>query len=567
MADIKSILGDSLKSKVLGVTKTDKVVKENPSKYFQIIGKNLMSLHGFARDLNVARQNIQKLVKLEGGEPVSRRDAHFLKAAEREKKLEVEVGKEEEKKKPTPAKKESKLKKLTKQFTSSKILKSLGKYLVIGAIIGSIFFAIKDAIVEWITGLWETIKEKFDEFVESIKQWFKDVIQPIIDKVMEFSQKMIDTVSNFFQQISDWISEKFAIIGRFFEGPLNFVKSVIDKVMSKLNSLLDILPDWVKKKLGITKKVELSPEEVERENARIRRQEFESERAKVARLEKEKQYGGTDEIIRERLGLPPVAAKEMVPPSPAPAPKVAAPPTVTPEGKPKPAEITVKPTPKVEKKEVPEAKVEKITGMDDVKKMVIRHEGIRYEPYKDSLGLWTIGVGHLIGDGKSLPSEWNRKFSEKEVMDLFEQDFAHHVKIAEQTPGYNKANEGGKGAFIDLAFNMGKWWPKWPSTKKKLEEGDFQGAAQGLQDSKWYEQVKGRAKEIVALVSQAGGPQGSSLSSSSTDLASGQRQQAKASTPMVVNAPTTNNSTISKTQVAASKREDAGSLLTARATA
>ena len=155
-------------------------------------------------------------------------------------------------------------------------------------------------------------------------------------------------------------------------------------------------------------------------------------------------------------------------------------------------------------KEEPKTKVTPISGMDDVKQMVKRHEGVRNKPYKDSLGLWTVGVGHLIGDGKSLPKEWDRTFSDKEVNDLFEGDFAHHVKIAEQTPGYSKSNDGGKAAFIDLAFNMGKWWPKWPSTKKKLEEGDFQQAAAGLKDSKWYQQVGNRAKEIVALVSQAG---------------------------------------------------------------
>jgi len=154
----------------------------------------------------------------------------------------------------------------------------------------------------------------------------------------------------------------------------------------------------------------------------------------------------------------------------------------------------------------------KISGMEDVKAMIVRHEGKRNEPYKDSLGLWTVGVGHLIGDGKSLPAEYNRKFTDAEVMNLFEEDFAHHVKIAEKTPSYNKANEKGKAAFIDLAFNMGQWWPKWPSTKKKLEEGDFKGASEGLADSKWYTQVGKRAKEIVSLLAQ-GGPSQSGTSS------------------------------------------------------
>jgi len=36
--------------------------------------------------------------------------------------------------------------------------------------------------------------------------------------------------------------------------------------------------------------------------------------------------------------------------------------------------------------------------------LIKRFEGCRYNPYRDSVGLWTVGYGHLIGDGKSLPS-------------------------------------------------------------------------------------------------------------------------------------------------------------------
>ena len=56
---------------------------------------------------------------------------------------------------------------------------------------------------------------------------------------------------------------------------------------------------------------------------------------------------------------------------------------------------------------------------------------------------------------------------------MFEEDYAKHKKIAERTPGYNEANDAGKGAMIDLAFNMGKWWPKWPNTSKALERRKF----------------------------------------------------------------------------------------------
>lgn len=138
----------------------------------------------------------------------------------------------------------------------------------------------------------------------------------------------------------------------------------------------------------------------------------------------------------------------------------------------------------------------------EAKEMTKRHEGVRYEPYKDSLGLWTVGVGHLIGDGKSLPPEWNRTFSEKEVMDLYDKDYEKHKKQAQSNvPGFSKYDSVGQSALIDLTFNMGPGWPKkFPNTSKKLAAGDTEGAAAGLTDSLWYQQVKSRGPTIVDMV-------------------------------------------------------------------
>jgi GH24 family phage-related lysozyme (muramidase) len=170
--------------------------------------------------------------------------------------------------------------------------------------------------------------------------------------------------------------------------------------------------------------------------------------------------------------------------------------------------------PKVEKAPPKEAakaekitpKVPKISGGDkDIMEMIKVHEGVRTKPYKDSLGLWTVGVGHLIGDGKSLPPEWNRELSMQEVDELFAKDYAHHKEMAMKTPGWDKANETGQAAMIDLAFNMGgSWYKKWPNTAKALEAGDFDKAADGLKDSKWYQQVKGRAVKIVSMIREGG---------------------------------------------------------------
>ena len=159
----------------------------------------------------------------------------------------------------------------------------------------------------------------------------------------------------------------------------------------------------------------------------------------------------------------------------------------------------------------------------DIKQMIIGHEGSIEFPYKDSRGLWTIGVGHLIGDGKSLPPEYsayknnggpndknNNKtpaMTESQIQELFNKDYEKHKKIAMRTPGWELANDRGKAAMIDLAFNMGAWHEKevdgkleWKNTVAALERGDFEAAAEGLSNSRWYKQVKDRGPTIVEMI-------------------------------------------------------------------
>ena len=359
MADIAGILGSSLKDKVLGVTKTQKVVKENPNTLLKIVGKNFLSLPGFARDLNVARQNIQRLVKLEGGEPAKGADAQFLKEGERAKKLDVEVGKAD-KKKPTLIPGANRVKKLKESFSKSKILKSVMKYLGLAAIVGVVFVAFKDTFVEWATGLWDAIKTKMGEFVDGIKEWFSESIQPIIDKVKEFIQPVIDTISGFFQKIGDFFVGYFNTWKDLITGPIQTIKTIYDGFMNKVNGLLDMLPEWVKEKLGIPKKGEkpAAPVDDSAERKKLERQQAEAqETERVKKLEKEKQYTGDDEIVRARLGLPPktetmkqeeeAKKKAAIQPAPTPEPLVVpGPASSVPPPAPTPSAAAPKPTPK-----------------------------------------------------------------------------------------------------------------------------------------------------------------------------------------------------------------------------
>jgi lysozyme len=175
-----------------------------------------------------------------------------------------------------------------------------------------------------------------------------------------------------------------------------------------------------------------------------------------------------------------------------------------------------------------------LSGDDaDTKKMIMRHEGVKTTPYKDSRGLWTVGVGHLIGDGRSLPPDWDHEFSMAEVMALFDKDFETHKKAAMQIPNFDKLNPQGQGALIDLTYNMGaSWWHRWPQFTKFMQSLNIEGAVESLKSSAWYTQVGKRAQEVVSLLATNANP--TTNAPSSTNMQPGTTVSNAASTPSKV---------------------------------
>lgn len=640
MANISDILGSTIKSKVLGKSSAKAVepTKENLNPILKITGKNFMSIAGMARDLNVARQSIQRLVKLEGGEPAKGADAHFLKASEREKKLEVETAEKKEATKPKkPSQIKDKAKKLKEQFSKSNILKSLTKYFVIGAVITVIFVAFKDTLVEWVTNLWDAIKEKFGEFVESLKEWFNDVVQPIIDGVKEFIDNVVDSVSNFFKSIGDWFVEKFNAIKQIAEGPFNFIKKIIDKVLDTISSLVDKLPDWIKDKLGIKKKVEApkGPDQTESEIRKLKRQQDEAlETEKVKKLEREKQYTGTDEIVRERLGLPektetmrreeaakvakPIEAaprpEPILTPGPMPAPPAAEvkPPAEAP-AKPPPAAVPAPaPVPKAAKEAVApspsDTKPVKISASTGKSAMVKAMDDNKITDPTTRAAIMAQ-VGHESGGFTTLSENLNYKGSS--LMKLFKKYFGSQEEadqvaakgpaaIADRIYGGRMGNapEGsGEGfkyrgrGFVQLTGKSN--YKKFGFESNPDEVASVQNAADtaikymmgykgdwsdivkvtkfvnggtiGLEDRKKHFEEYLKDPSIIKVGAVQTTATGGGVSSASTEVASGQRAQAKPQTPVIVNAPTTNNQTVTQNQVQPKKQEYVGNAVAARA--
>jgi lysozyme len=208
------------------------------------------------------------------------------------------------------------------------------------------------------------------------------------------------------------------------------------------------------------------------------------------------EYGGVLVTSEGKAVTAPATVPE-VKPAPLPAPTPVAPPRPAPTPQPiaPPRPSAGMPAPQM------------LPSADDksIMEMIKKHEGVRTKPYKDSLGLWTVGVGHLIGNGKTLPPEWNREFTMEEIDKLFMEDYIHHKNAAQKIPAFNKMNSLGQGALIDLTFNMGPaWFKSWPTLMKQLSSGDFNSAADNLKNSTWFKQVKSRGVTIVNMIRNAG---------------------------------------------------------------
>lgn len=114
-------------------------------------------------------------------------------------------------------------------------------------------------------------------------------------------------------------------------------------------------------------------------------------------------------------------------------------------------------------------------GLDFIK----RFEGVRNRPYRCSAGLWTVGVGHLIGNGKLLPKDWDRTFTEKEINDLLAADirkFERGVRMYVKVP----LRQCEFDAICSFAFNLGLGTLQRSTLRQKINRGDKKGAAENL---------------------------------------------------------------------------------------
>lgn len=139
--------------------------------------------------------------------------------------------------------------------------------------------------------------------------------------------------------------------------------------------------------------------------------------------------------------------------------------------------------------------------MNSVRSLIELHEGRVPYAYQDSLGFWTIGVGHLIDRrrGGRLPDH---------IIDaLLDYDIEkHRDELFAAQPWVRDLDPVRQAVMIDMAFNLGlepfdgDGFKDWPITLKAIRERRWDDAAKAMLASKWATQVGARAVRLADMM-------------------------------------------------------------------
>lgn len=107
--------------------------------------------------------------------------------------------------------------------------------------------------------------------------------------------------------------------------------------------------------------------------------------------------------------------------------------------------------------------------------LIRKYEGCKSTPYRCPAGLYTVGYGHVIGNGLQLPDEWNRTLSLGEINELLRTDLARFERgVLRYCPVYLTQSQF--DALVSFSFNLGLGVLQRSTLRQKINRGDADAA-------------------------------------------------------------------------------------------
>lgn len=139
-----------------------------------------------------------------------------------------------------------------------------------------------------------------------------------------------------------------------------------------------------------------------------------------------------------------------------------------------------------------------------MEKMHRFEEGVRDKPYKDSLGYWTIGIGHLMDEriGGFLPSYARRELdsygfiTDETISRLYQDDMkAIKADLDRALPWAAELDDVRYMCLLDMCFQMGiTKLLTFKNTLSFIQNREFARAADNMLLSLWAKQTPSRAR-------------------------------------------------------------------------
>lgn len=134
-------------------------------------------------------------------------------------------------------------------------------------------------------------------------------------------------------------------------------------------------------------------------------------------------------------------------------------------------------------------------NLEELKFDLVRDEGLKLRPYRDTRGVLTVGVGRNLED---------RGITRDEAMVMLDTDIAGVLAdLDRNAPWWRGLSGGRQRALANMCFNLG--WPRLAAFQRMLSAlmaGDFETAAAESEDSLWARQVGRRAARIAQLIKE-----------------------------------------------------------------
>lgn len=128
-----------------------------------------------------------------------------------------------------------------------------------------------------------------------------------------------------------------------------------------------------------------------------------------------------------------------------------------------------------------------------------RDEGVRYSPYKDTLGIDTVGVGHNL---KAMPLGLIYPLTDEEVNRILAVDLDEVFEgLNSRLPWWRDLSCARQRVLANMAFNMGiAGLMTFKNTLAAIKNEHYQIAADNMLQSKWAKQVGQRANRLAKMM-------------------------------------------------------------------